>query len=390
MQMGTYKGAAVIKLPTHPAPKSIELAMNDTNAMSRSPFTGSTQVQAWPGADWWDAQIALPQMNASDAAVWSAYLAECRGILNVFVLSDPTYTGPKGTVKGAPVVSGVNNAMATTLTTRGWTPNSFGLLKPGDYFQLGSVASGLGLTGSWWRTTGNSGANPYPSGGGVMSTAPLFTTSDTSVNYEMNAGAGNSTYNFANAVTPPTPSDGLGYTDLYVVWTGYFQAPSTGTYTIGVNSDDGATLYVNGTKLVNNLAAGQGADGDLVYTESGTIALTAGETYSITLDYQNTSGSGAIQLLWTPPGATSPSLLTVGTGYQFPARLYRVLDVVNSDANGNATITIWPSLREATVDGQAITFSKPAGLFRLADNRRSVLTDETRLSGISLKAIEAR
>lgn len=207
--IGTYSGASIIALPNHPAPKSIELGMNDTNAMSRSPFTASTQVQAWPGADWWDATIALPQMAATDAAVWSAFLAECRGILNVFYLSDPTYTGPKGTVKGSPVVSGVNNAMATTLNTKGWTPNSFRLLLPGDYLQLGN-------------------------------------------------------------------------------------------------------------------------------------------------------------------------------------RLHRVLEQVNSDANGDATVSIWPSIREVSTDGQAIILNKPAGLFRLAENRRSVLTDETRLSGISLKAIEAR
>jgi hypothetical protein len=209
MQIGTYNGASILALPTTPAPKSIELGMNDTNAMSRSPFSGATQVQAWPGADWWDASIALPQMVAADAAVWSAFLAECRGILNVFYLSDPTYTGPKGTVKGAPVVNGVNNAMSTQLNTRGWTPSSFRLLLPGDYFQLGD-------------------------------------------------------------------------------------------------------------------------------------------------------------------------------------RLHRVLDALNSDANGDATISIWPSIREATTDGQAINLNKPQGLFRLVDNRRSVLTDETRLSGVSLKAVEAR
>lgn len=216
MQIGTYNNAAIIAFPTTPAPKSIELGMNDTVAMSRSPFSGSTQHFAWPGADWWDANIALPQMVGANAATWSAFLAELRGLLNVFLLSDPSYTGAKGTVSGAPVVSGVNNAMSSTLNTRGWTASSSGVLLAGDYFQLGSIASGV------------------------------------------------------------------------------------------------------------------------------------------------------------------------------PCRLFRVLDTVNSDANGNATINIWPSLREATTDGQAINFNQPAGLFRLAQNRRSVLTDETRLTGVSLKAIEAR
>lgn len=207
--IGTYNGASILAFPTQPAPKSIELGMNDTVAIARSQFTGSTQLQAWPGSDFWDATIALPKLIATDAAVWSAFLAECRGMLNVFFLSDPTYKGPQGTVLGAPVVSGVNNAMATVLNTKGWTPNSFRLLLPGDYLQLGN-------------------------------------------------------------------------------------------------------------------------------------------------------------------------------------RLHKVLDQVNSDASGHATITIWPSIREATTDGQAINLNNPSGLFRLAENRRSVLTDETRLSGVSIKAVEAR
>lgn len=207
--IGSYNSAAIIALPSKPAPRQIELGMNDMVASYSSPFTGSTQLQAWPGADLWDATIALPKLTAPDAAVWSAFLAECRGKLNVFYLSDPTYKGPQGTVKGVPVVNGVNNAMATVLNTRGWTANSFRLLLPGDYLQLG-----------YW--------------------------------------------------------------------------------------------------------------------------------------------------------------------------LHRVLNQVNSDGSGNATISIWPSSREATTDGQAINLNNPKGLFRLASNRRSVLSDETRLSGVSFKAVEAR
>jgi hypothetical protein len=207
--IGTYNGASILAFPSNPAPRQIELGMNDTNAISRSPFTGSMQVQAWPGADMWDANIALPKLSAADAAVWSAFLAECRGILNVFPLSDPTYKGPRGTVKGKPLANGVNNAMATQLLTKGWTANCFRLLDPGDYLQVGY-------------------------------------------------------------------------------------------------------------------------------------------------------------------------------------RLHKVVEPVNSDSSGHATIQVWPSLREATTDGQVINLNNPTGLFRLADNRRSVLTDETRLTGISIKAIEAR
>ena len=83
-------------------------------------------------------------------------------------------------------------------------------------------------------------------------------------------------------------------------------------------------------------------------------------------------------------------LLLPGDQLQLGNRLHRVLDVVNSDANGNAAITLWPSIREATADGDPIILNNPQGLWRLAENRRSVLSDETRLSGISFKCMEAR
>jgi hypothetical protein len=207
--IGTFNGASIVALPTHPGLKQIELVMNDTVAMSRSPFTGTTQVQAWPGADWWEANVSLPQMNQTDVAVWTAFLAELRGMTNVFYLSDPLHRHPQGTPQGAPLINGVNVAMATTLNTKCWKPSTFRHLLPGDQIQIGQ-------------------------------------------------------------------------------------------------------------------------------------------------------------------------------------RLHRVLNVVNSDNSGDAAISIWPSLREATADGDPIILNNPQGLFRLAENKRSVLTAETRLSGISFKAVEAR
>src|SRR4051812_1947323 len=113
--IGTFNGARIVALPDKPGIKQIELVMNDTVAMSRSSFTGTTQVQSWPGADWWEASITLPQMTQEDASVWSAFLAELRGMTNVFCLCDPLHRHPLGTPQGAPVISGVNTAMATTL-----------------------------------------------------------------------------------------------------------------------------------------------------------------------------------------------------------------------------------------------------------------------------------
>lgn len=207
--IGSYGGASIIAFPKTPGIRQISWTMNDSVAIARSPYTGATQTQVWPGGDWWEADVALPQMNQHNEAVWSAFLAELRGMANVFYLGDPLRPHPCGLPQGNPVVDGVNNAMSQTLHTRGWKVNSFRLLLPGDLLQIGY-------------------------------------------------------------------------------------------------------------------------------------------------------------------------------------RLHKVLDVVNSDASGKADISIWPSIREATTDGQQVILNNPQGLFRLSTNRRSVTTTETRLSAVTLKIIEAR
>lgn len=47
------------------------------------------------------------------------------------------------------------------------------------------------------------------------------------------------------------------------------------------------------------------------------------------------------------------------------ARMYMVLDDVNSDGSGNATLTIWPSLRSTPLDNAAIVVSNCVTQFRL-------------------------
>jgi hypothetical protein len=63
---------------------------------------------------------------------------------------------------------------------------------------------------------------------------------------------------------------------------------------------------------------------------------------------------------------------------------------VNSDASGNATIAIWPSLRESPPNLTVINLINCVGLFKLKDNSRSWHNDFSRLAQISFTAMEAR
>lgn len=89
---------------------------------------------------------------------------------------------------------------------------------------------------------------------------------------------------------------------------------------------------------------------------------------------------------WTP-GASR--LLLSGQQFQIGYRLHMVCEDVSADSGGNASIAIWPSLRETPADGTALQLAKPQGLFRLASNRRALQASPEELIALSFKCVEA-
>lgn len=83
-------------------------------------------------------------------------------------------------------------------------------------------------------------------------------------------------------------------------------------------------------------------------------------------------------------------LLLPGDYFQIGYRLHKVCEAVSSDAHGCAAITVWPSIRETPVDGTPLVLATPKGLFRLAANRRALQASKTRLTGMSMKFVEAK
>jgi hypothetical protein len=90
---------------------------------------------------------------------------------------------------------------------------------------------------------------------------------------------------------------------------------------------------------------------------------------------------------WT---ATKSGLLLAGDFVQVGYRLHRVLDTVNSNASGKATINIWPSLREVPVGNSPIITSNAVGLFRLANNKGTFSAGVDGLTHISYQFQEYR
>lgn len=71
------------------------------------------------------------------------------------------------------------------------------------------------------------------------------------------------------------------------------------------------------------------------------------------------------------------------------ATLHKVLNDVDSNASGEATLDIWPDLRSSPADDATVVVSSAVGLFRLASNEVNVDINEIEHFGITFAAIEA-
>ena len=150
-------------------------------------------------------------------------------------------------------------AFAKLLWSSAGTPKA--VIPAGRLFQPNT-----GLTGNYFA--------------GITLGGPAHIRNDATVNF-----------NWGNGFADPNVGPEL----FSVRWTGRINPPFTETYRFYANSDDGVRLWVNSILLIDNWT-------DHGPTEnSGTITLTAGIRYDITMEYYNKAGSALIQLLWSSP-----------------------------------------------------------------------------------------
>ncbi len=127
--------------------------------------------------------------------------------------------------------------------------------------------TGAGLLGTYYQGTSLTGT-------------ALLTKVDPTINFNWGSNA---------------PGSGVPADQFSVRWTGQIEARSTETYTFYLNSDDGSRLYINNTLVVNNWSDHQAAE------VSGSIALTRGTKYSITVEFYDAGSDAICQLYWSTP-----------------------------------------------------------------------------------------
>lgn len=118
-----------LSTPTTIGFESIELRAVNAVATSQSPFTYKQQVVSF-GGQRWEASVAIPSVHRDKAAEWVAFLLALKGPTGTFLLGDPDYATPRGTVSSCVLTGNAGDETVSVVMT--------GSLKAGDYIQLGS------------------------------------------------------------------------------------------------------------------------------------------------------------------------------------------------------------------------------------------------------------
>jgi hypothetical protein len=71
------------------------------------------------------------------------------------------------------------------------------------------------------------------------------------------------------------------------------------------------------------------------------------------------------------------------------ATLHKILQNVNTNASGQATLDIWPSMRTAPTDGATVITSNAVGRFRLNSGQQDWTINNISSYGITFAAVEA-
>lgn len=71
------------------------------------------------------------------------------------------------------------------------------------------------------------------------------------------------------------------------------------------------------------------------------------------------------------------------------ARLYKVLEDVDTNGSGQATLNLWPDLRSSPADNATVVVSGAQGVFRLATNDATWTINNAGFYSISFAAVEA-
>jgi len=237
------------QLALEAARKSIVLLKNERNSLPLKSSVKSIAVVG-PNAD------SLPVLLGNYNGTPSAYTTILEGIRKRFHDAKISYA------IGAPLTETSGVAIPASV----FLPNTQGSVPYGNVVPCKGVPV-PGLSAEFFANT-------------TLSGSPVATRVDPSVNFEWNN---------------VSPAPGVPAQNYSVRWCGNFIPPVDGDYRLGVDTDGGSRLFLDGKKIIDDWAP----HGARVMTTL--VHLQAGHAYPIRMEYFHHSWESTARLLWLPP-----------------------------------------------------------------------------------------
>ena len=158
-------------------------------------------------------------------------------------------------------------------------------------------------------------------------TSLAATQTDASINFDWAAAA---------------PASQMSANTYSVRWTGQVLAPETGTYRFSTRTSDGVRLWINGVQVINDW----NDQTSNIWNDSTVIALTAGQKYSLKMEYYRNVNPATVRLYWYRPSRQGQTIIP-------QELLYPVSGVsLTSPADGSrfgmpATVTLTADVADA-------------------------------------------
>jgi hypothetical protein len=381
-----------LALPTSIGIANITLSANNAVAISQSPFTFQQQIVQHPGQRW-TASVSIPPVRRDLAEPWNAFLLALNGPVGTFLLGDPNAKAPRGSALGfrknlLVYSEQFNNAswIKTDISVSqnvAVAPDGLStadalieVVDPGEKIveSRPNVVGGQTYTLSVYlkSLSGNRRVWMRPAGSTGGASAVVNIEAKTAV---VSGSPGSvSISDFGNgwircALTYTALSSGVGLIR--------FQLRTD-------SSDTGAQDYMgDGTSGVliwgAQLQEGPLTDYQPIADSYGPFVRGAGQTgSSLIVDAVSPSETGYL---------LAGDYIQLGSGAT--ATLHKVLQDVDTNESGQATIDIWPNIRTAPADNAIVTLTNTVGRFRLSGNQQSFSINEASIYGISFDCVEA-
>ena len=399
-----------LTLPSGIASVSATWHLASAVGMLESPYSFSQQIQEHTGQRW-SVDFSLPIMEPENGGNWRAFIARLRGSKGTFLFGDSTRLLPEGHAQyQLENLCGYSEDLSQT-PTFGWdtvraTISADAAIAPDGLttadklvedgtaaqthltrFDDVDVTSGINYRWSVYaKAAGRDWLYMNMGSEGFSGQTCSFNLSTGQLGTQNSDGAsissiGNSWYR----CTVTGVSDATVTNNEPIL----FLAEGDDDPTYDGNSTDGiffwgaqfnllasSDIYVKTTSQASTLMAPlvNGA------SQTGNDLITDGwATHQV-------DGSKP----WQEPILRAGDWIQLGSGAT--SRLYMVVYDVETDATGNATITVVPEitqLRGLPADDAVITYQSTKGLFRLAGNQSSFQASMPNHTSLSLSAIEA-